>query len=110
MADSVLRSVLFHGFSDQSRVRILEELLEGTRRVTDLVTATGLTQPNVSNHLACLFDCGLVDRERQGREVHYSLAPGVSELFAAADAILARSGDRIACCRRYGLAAQQVAA
>lgn len=32
--------------------------------------ATGLTQANPSAHLCCLWDCGLVARERKGREAH----------------------------------------
>ena len=97
-----LRAILFHGFSDRSRLRILEVLLGGERRVGDVVDATGLTQPNVSTHLACLHDCGLVARERHGREVHYRAADGVAELLAAADQILERAGDGIGSCSRYG--------
>ena len=67
-ARSAVRGLLFHGFSDRSRLAIVEALLEGERRVSDLVAVTGLNQPNASMHLACLFDCGLVDRERRGRE------------------------------------------
>lgn len=97
-----LRAVLFHGFSDRSRLRIIETLSTGERRVSDIVDATGLAQSNVSTHLACLWDCGLVTRERRGREVHYRLAEGVGELLAAADAILERAGDTIRACPRYG--------
>lgn len=34
------------------------------------VATTGLTQGNASAHLCCLWDCGLVARERKGREAH----------------------------------------
>ena len=30
--------------------------------------ATGLAQPNVSAHLACLWECGLSERERRRAE------------------------------------------
>ena len=88
----VLHAQLFHGFSDCSRLSIVEALRAGERRVSDVVEATGLTQPNVSMHLACLWECGLVAREKRGREVHYRLLDGVAELLAAADAVLARGG------------------
>jgi ArsR family transcriptional regulator, cadmium/lead-responsive transcriptional repressor len=97
-----LRAILFHGFADRSRLRILELLTEGERRVGDIVAATRLTQPNASMHLACLWDCGLVSRERRGREVFYRLGEGVAELLAAADQVLAVAGDRVAACPRYG--------
>ena len=46
--------MLFHGFSGYSRLAILEQLLDGPCRVTDIAQATGLAQPNVPAHLACL--------------------------------------------------------
>jgi DNA-binding transcriptional ArsR family regulator len=105
LATAQLRTVLFHGFSDHSRLAILEQLLDGPRRVTDIVQATGLAQPNVSAHLACLWDCGLVARQRRGREVHYRLVPGVAEVLAAADRVLAVAGETVGACPRYGAGA-----
>ena len=97
-----MRATLFHGFSDRNRLRILEQLTVGERRVSDIVAATGLAQPNVSAHLACLWDCGLVARERRGREVYYRLVEGVAEIFSAADEVLARAGETLGACPRYG--------
>lgn len=100
--DSDLRAILFHGFSDRSRLRILEALLAGERRVGDIVEVTGLTQSNASTHLACLWDCGLVARERRGREVFYRLTDGVADVLTAADQVLERAGDTVGACPRYG--------
>lgn len=97
-----LRSILFHGFGDESRLAILCELEGGPRRVSDVVAATGLGQTNVSKHLACLWDCGLVERERSGREIHYRLAGGVAALLGAADAVLSTNAERVRSCPRYG--------
>lgn len=96
------RAQLFHGFSDRSRLSIVEALLLDERRVSDVVAATGLTQPNVSMHLSCLWECGLVAREKRGREVYYRLIAGVAELFCAADTILAVAGETVGACPRYG--------
>jgi ArsR family transcriptional regulator, cadmium/lead-responsive transcriptional repressor len=63
---------------------------------------SGLAQPNVSAHLACLWDCGLVARQRHGREVYYRLVPGVAEVLAAADRVLAVAGETVGACPRYG--------
>jgi DNA-binding transcriptional ArsR family regulator len=41
VSDSDLRAILFHGFSDRSRLRILEVLVDGERRVGDIVAVTG---------------------------------------------------------------------
>jgi ArsR family transcriptional regulator, cadmium/lead-responsive transcriptional repressor len=102
VVDTDVRAILFHGLSDRSRLRILEVLVEGERRAGEIVVATGLTQSNASTHLACLWDCGLVTRERRGREVHYRLADGVADVFAAADRLLERTGDTVGACPRYG--------
>ena len=102
MVETELRAVLFHGLADHSRLAILGELERGERRVGDLVAASGLTQSNVSKHLACLWECGLVERERRGREIHYRLVAGIAEFLATADAVLAATGDRVRACPRYG--------
>jgi ArsR family transcriptional regulator, cadmium/lead-responsive transcriptional repressor len=104
-----LRLTLFRGLSDQSRLLILEQLAGGGQRVSDLVEATGLSQPNVSAHLACLWDCGLVARERRGREIHYRLIPGMQRLFSATDAVLAKAGETVGACPRYADAQRKVA-
>lgn len=102
VSDPDLRAILFRGFSDRSRLRILEALVDGERRVGDIVEATGLTQSNASTHLACLWDCRLVARERRGREVYYWLTDGVADVFAAADRVLEQAGDTVRDCPRYG--------
>lgn len=102
--------MLFHGLADPSRQRIIGVLREGPARVTDAVRVTGLSQPNASTHLACLWECGLAERERRGREVHYWLAEGVEELLAVADALLGHAGERIESCPNYGRGRRREAA
>lgn len=63
------------------RLQILNELAEGERTVTDLVEATGSTQPNVSKHLTTLLAHRLVKREQRGNSAFYSVAdPAVFDL------------------------------
>jgi ArsR family transcriptional regulator, cadmium/lead-responsive transcriptional repressor len=97
-ADVELQHRLLHGFADVSRLRILDVLRDGERRVADLSDALSLSRPNTSKHLACLHGCGLVEREKRGREVFYALAGGVPELLATLDGLLERVGDRVATC------------
>jgi methanogenic corrinoid protein MtbC1 len=54
--------------------RILSALAEQERSVGEITRLTGLSQPNVSNHLARLRRRGWVQARRHGRQVHYSLA------------------------------------
>ena len=97
-----LLATLFRGLADRARLSCLLALRDGSRTVGEIVDATGLSQPNVSKHLACLRDCGLVQAERQGRFVSYCLCGmGVEELLQAADALLVRAGTDIAACPAY---------
>ena len=76
-----LQAKLFRGFSDPSRLSILEVLRGGPAAVSDIVATTGLSQPNASNHLRCLTECGLVVGEQEGRFVRYRLSdPRVGQL------------------------------
>lgn len=61
------------GISSPSRYLIIEALLKGEKTVTGLVKTVKLTQPAVSQHLATLKECGLVESEKRGQEVYYSL-------------------------------------
>lgn len=97
-----LQAKLFRGFADPTRLAILDALRDGPRCVGDLVEATGASQPNVSNHLACLKDCGLVASERDGRHVFYRASdPRVAALLALADELLADVAAGVAACTRY---------
>ena len=91
---------LFHGLSDPIRLAILLALLDGERRVTDLVAAVGSSQSNVSNHLTCLRECGLVvDRPAERRQVFYSIArPELFEVLVASERLLAEAGHDVRLC------------
>nr|WP_196781120.1 metalloregulator ArsR/SmtB family transcription factor [Nocardioides sambongensis] len=98
-------SCLFHGFSDRSRLAIVQHLLLGEHRVVDLTGHLGLAQSTVSKHLACLLDCGIVAVRAQGRASVYSLAhpEATLELLAAAERLLALTGDAVTLCATYGV-------
>ena len=97
-----LKAKLFRGLADPSRLSILETLRAGPRTVTEIVAATRLGQPNVSNHLACLRDCGLVAAEPQGRFTRYRLSDRrVATLLRLADEVLADVARGVYECTRY---------
>ncbi|MGO8946977.1 MAG: ArsR/SmtB family transcription factor [Ktedonobacterales bacterium] len=99
---TVVKAKLFRGFSDQSRLSLLEALCDGPLTVTALVERTGLTQSNVSNHLACLRDCGLVTTRAQGRYVRYQLSDErVAALLGLAEELLAETAHGVDSCPRY---------
>ena len=83
-----LQAKLFRGFSDDSRLAILEALREGPLPVGRIVEVTGLSQSNTSNHLRCLSECGLVAAEQRA-------------MLGRADELLAALGGRIFECTNY---------
>jgi len=93
---------LFRGLADGSRLSILEALAGGPRTVSEVVSLTGLSQPNASMHLNCLWCCGLVDREPRGRCTVYRIGnPKVLVVLQAARGLLRDVRDRIESCHRY---------
>lgn len=97
-----LKAKLFRGLADTSRLALLEALRGGEKTVSELVVATGLSQPNASGHLACLKECGLVASRQEGRFVYYALAdPRVEDLLRDAEGILADVAARVYACTRY---------
>lgn len=97
-----LNAKLFRGFADPSRLALLDALREEEMTVSQLVAATGLSQPNTSSHLACLRECGLVESRQEGRFVYYSIADERTvRLLEEAEAILQAVADRLYACTRY---------
>ncbi|MCS7313922.1 MAG: metalloregulator ArsR/SmtB family transcription factor [Bryobacterales bacterium] len=81
----------FRALADPNRLRILELLLRGERCGCEIQVALGLTQSNVSRHLSCLRNAGLIAEERRGRRVFYRLAaegPGCDPLVEFVRAVL----------------------
>ena len=97
-----LKTKLFRGLSDPNRLAILEALRGGPKNVSQVVSLTGLTQPNASTHLNCLWCCGIVDREARGRFTVYRIkSKKIVRILEAAADVLADVADRIAECARY---------
>ncbi|MEP7200527.1 MAG: metalloregulator ArsR/SmtB family transcription factor [Chloroflexota bacterium] len=97
-----LKAKLFRGFSDPSRLSILEALRDGPLTVGEIVETTRLSQSNVSNHLGCLRDCGLVVSTQAGRFVRYQLSDKrVAKLLNLADELLADVAKGVYECTRY---------
>ena len=102
-------SCMFRSLGDPARLAILRHLALGEHRVVDLTAHLGLAQSTVSAHLACLRDCGLVTSRPRGRASLWSLdhPADLLALLAAAERLLAATGDAVALCPTYGEAANR---
>jgi transcriptional regulator, ArsR family len=75
-----------HALSDSTRVGILLALRDGAAYPSDLADTLGVSRQVMSNQLACLRGCGLVEATPDGRRSSYRLAdshlsPALSELL-----------------------------
>ncbi len=82
--------------ADRNRCEILLCLLDGPHYPTELAAHLGLTKANVSNHLACLRECGLVVATQEGRRQRYELAD--PRLVHALRDLLSLSADLVGPC------------
>jgi DNA-binding transcriptional ArsR family regulator len=71
---SDLHARVCKALADPTRLLIVNELRAGPRPVGDLADALGVSQPNISRHLAVLRDRGFVTARRFGSSIHYGLA------------------------------------
>ncbi len=94
---------LFRSLADPTRLAILDHLALGEHRVVELTSHLGLAQSTVSAHLSCLRDCGLISSKPQERASVFSLGrPELHDLLAAAERVLAATGEAVSLCPNYG--------
>ena len=64
---------LFGLLSTPIRLRILSALCHGEKNVSQLLAEIDTTQPNMSQHLSTLYRAGVLDRRREGTQIHYRI-------------------------------------
>ncbi len=69
-----LHAEICQALSDPNRILILYALDDGRRNVSDLAEALDLSQPTVSRHLKVLRDRHMVQTQREGTSIYYTLA------------------------------------
>jgi DNA-binding transcriptional ArsR family regulator len=60
--------------ADPTRRRVLVRLIDGPGYPAEMAEDFGTGRANLSNHLACLRECGLVTATAEGRQIRYELA------------------------------------
>ena len=68
-----LQSEVMKILASPRRLEILHLLADEPKEVGRLADEMGISQPNVSQHLAVMRAAGIVEAERDGREVRYRL-------------------------------------
>jgi ArsR family transcriptional regulator len=70
---------VFRALAVEKRIEIVRLLAERTLCVGALSHLLGISAGAVSQHLRILRDAGIVESDRRGYFIHYSLAPGARE-------------------------------
>ena len=84
--DAIELSRLFKALSDPVRLRLLSLIAShegGEACVCDLTGPFDVSQPTISHHLKVLREARLVDSERRGTWVYYSVQPTALNRLAA---------------------------
>ena len=93
-----VKAELFKTLGHPARIRILELLVSGEKSVAELLPEVGLESSNLSQQLGVLRRAGVVDAQREGNTMIYSIAsPGIAELLTVARKVLTGVlSDRVA--------------
>jgi len=70
-------SSLLKVLADETRLAVVERLLDGPKHVGEINEALNVEQSLFSHHLRVLREAGLVTADRDGKQVLYSLADKV---------------------------------
>ena len=95
-----LLAAFWQALSHPIRLKVLDALQdEGSLNVGQLVERLGIGQGHLSNHLACLRNCGLVETVPEGRFIYYRIAdPRVPDLLDLGSRLLQDHLDGVATC------------
>lgn len=75
-------NLLFKALNDETRREILTLLKEGDKTAGEIADHFHLSKPSISHHLDLLRQAGLVESEKQGQYMLYSLNTTVVDEIA----------------------------
>lgn len=101
-----LHARLCKAIADPKRLLLIHELRDGPMTVGDLAEALQISQSNCSQHLAILRDRGVVQAERNGTNVCYSLRG--DKVVQAVDLLREFMADELGERSRIGRAASRL--
>lgn len=67
------KNLMFKALSDKTRRKILEMLKKGDMTAGEIADEFDMTKPSITHHLNLLKQADLVDKERDGQYIYYSL-------------------------------------
>jgi len=84
------RAAVIKAMGHPTRLFIVEELSRGERCVCELTEMVGADVSTISKHLSVLKNAGIVQDDKRGSQVFYSLlVPCVLNFFSCVESVLA---------------------
>ncbi|MCM3677215.1 MULTISPECIES: helix-turn-helix transcriptional regulator [Peribacillus] len=100
--DIDMKVKLIHGFSNKTRIQILESIKSQEKTVSQIVDEIKGSQSNISQHLACLKGCGIIVGRNEGKYCFYSLRnQHIRDLLSMFDVVLEDVQNDVACCESH---------
>jgi len=69
----LLQAEFYKSLSDPKRLMIIDELRGGEKSVGELTRCLGINQSNTSQHLGILRKAGVINYQKRGNVLYYSL-------------------------------------
>jgi len=92
-------AIIFKAMGDETRLKILTMLTRGKTCACKILEEFNFTQPTLSYHMKQLTDSGLVDAEKKGKWVHYSINKVRINLISEFAAVISKISDN---CKEEG--------
>ncbi|WP_271755168.1 ArsR/SmtB family transcription factor [Cohnella sp. JJ-181] len=89
------------GFSEKTRLQILDAIRHEEKTVSQIVDELKGNQSNISQHLACLKGCGIIVSRQEGKFIYYSLRNHhIIELLNVLDVVFNEVEREVAACEK----------
>lgn len=96
-----VKAKFMRGFSDKTRLQILESIKESEKTVSQIVEELKGNQSNISQHLACLKGCGIIVSRQEGKYIYYSLRnEQILQLLTVMDVVFNQVEAEVAACEK----------
>ena len=98
-------ALLFKALSDETRLKIVDMLSCGELCACDILKSFHITQPTLSYHMKILSECGIVNADRQGAWMHYTLNEAATKSISDFWQLLSSSKENCicrSCCDQQG--------
>ncbi len=72
-------NALFKALNDETRRQIIDLLKDGNRNAGEIAEEFNISKPSISHHLDLLKRAGLINSEKKGQFIEYSLNTSILE-------------------------------